>query len=97
VPLNGLGYFLRTTGAAGSFEELLETLRHAEIRGVEPVEIVARDMLRPVAAQPELRLRITNVLNRAVSGTLQTELAVCSSISRDRRSAWRRMRRKTWR
>lgn len=75
VPLNGLGYFLRTTGAAGSFEELLETLRHAEIRGVEPVEIIARDMLRRVTAQPELRLRITNVLNRAVSGTLQTELA----------------------
>ncbi len=70
VPLNELGYFLRTDGRPGSFQKLLAVLAKAELAGLEPVEIIACDMTAPIAAKPTLRLRITNVLNRPVKGKL---------------------------
>jgi hypothetical protein len=48
VPLNALGYFLRTDGSPGSFAMLLEAVKAATITGVDPVELVVRDMLVPV-------------------------------------------------
>jgi hypothetical protein len=74
VPLNGLGYFLRTDGSAGSFEKLVAAVRVARIAGVAPVEIVAHDLTAPVEQHPLLRLSLTNVLNRAVTGTLSATL-----------------------
>ncbi|AXC13900.1 hypothetical protein ACPOL_4628 [Acidisarcina polymorpha] len=74
VPLNGLGYFLRTNGAPGSFDNLLRELRTAKASGYDPVEIVARDLTQPVSQHPALRLSLTNVLNRSVKGRLTATL-----------------------
>ena len=68
VPLNGLGYFLRTDGSRGSMRQLLAALRHARITGLDPVEIVAADFCAPLSARPTMRFRVTNVLNRRVHG-----------------------------
>ncbi len=74
VPLNDLGYFLRTDGSPGSFEKLRQAVASAHIVGVEPVEILARDLTAPVADHPKLRLHLTNVLNRPVRGTLTARI-----------------------
>lgn len=71
VPLNGLGYFLRTDGSAGSFAHLVRGAREAKIRGYAPVELVAHDFTAPIRSKPSLRLRITNVMNRPVTGDLR--------------------------
>ena len=68
VPLNELGYFLRSDGRPGSFKKLLAAIAKANITGLEPVEIVARDLTAPIAAKPKLKFKITNVLNRLVKG-----------------------------
>ena len=75
VPLNGLGYFLRTDASAGSFARLLSAIRAARIGGIDPAEIVAHDLLGALASKPELRLTLTNVLNRPVAGKLDVTLA----------------------
>jgi hypothetical protein len=75
VPLNGLGYFLRTNGERGSFEGLLTAIKSAQIEGYSPVEIVAHDLTTPVKQNPVLRLTVTDILNRDVSGRLETKLA----------------------
>jgi hypothetical protein len=75
VPLNGLGYFLRSDGSAGSFAKLIEAVRKARIDGIEPVEITARDMTAPVNEGAKLRIQLTNVLNRSVRGDLRAQLA----------------------
>ena len=74
VPLNQLGYFLRTDGSRGSFRQLLKAIEKAEIKGVDPVEIMASDMVAPIGRQPKLKLKITNVLNRPVSGKLKVQI-----------------------
>ncbi len=74
VPLDGVGYFLRTDGSKGSFEEMLSAIRQARIEGYEPIDVIARDMLGPVAASPTLRLTLTNILNRPVTGKLTVKL-----------------------
>ena len=74
VPLNGLGYFLRSSGTRGSFEKLLAAIAVAPTQGYSPVEIIAHDLTAPVEQHPMLRLRVTNVLNRTVSGSLRIRL-----------------------
>ncbi len=74
VPLNNLGYFLRTDGSRDSFSALLRAIAKAQIVGVEPVEIIASDMTAPIAAQPRVKLRISNVLNRPVKGSLTVKV-----------------------
>ncbi len=74
VPLNGLGYFLRSNGRVGSFARLVAALRAAHISGVEPVEIVAHDLLGAPEMKPELWLTLTNVLNHPVKGRLDAAL-----------------------
>lgn len=74
VPLDHRGFYLRTDGSAGSFAQLLRAVQAGSIEGYEPVEIVAHDMLAPIADKPVVRLKITNVLNRPVSGKLQVAL-----------------------
>lgn len=81
VPLNGLGYFLRTNGAKGTFARLRQAVASGRIEGYQPVEIVAHDFTSPFSADKRLpsglivtknalRLSVTNVLNRPISGTL---------------------------
>lgn len=70
VPLNGTGYVLRTNGRKGSMGKLLVALKTAEIAGYEPVEIRVSDLPARVEQKPALRVTLTNVLNRPVSGTL---------------------------
>ena len=74
IPLNGLGYFLRSDGKPGSFQKLLDAVRNGTIMGVEPVQIVAHDLTSPLAQHPKLTLDVTNVLNRTIHGTLNTTL-----------------------
>jgi len=74
VPLNGLGYFLRSDGKPGSFARLVEAVRKARTDGIEPVEITARDMTLPVNEHAMLRIELTNVLNRPVTGNLTAQL-----------------------
>ena len=74
VPLNGLGYFLRTDGTPGSFKKLLAALKEGKISGLEPVEVVAHDLLDRIENKPNLRLSITNILNRPVQGKLEVKL-----------------------
>ena len=74
VPLEGRGFFLRGNGAAGSFAKLLDSIRHAEVEGYDPVEIVAHDLTGTIDSQPNLRLSVTNVLNRPVDGHVRASL-----------------------
>jgi len=74
VPLNGLGYFLRTDGSKGSFTRLKEELMQARIEGYAPVEIIAGDMTAAIGNRPAVKLRLTNVLNRPVTGRLSVQL-----------------------
>jgi hypothetical protein len=74
VPLNGLGYFLRSDGSKGSFAKLLEAIRGSRIEGYEPLDVIAHDLTAPVASKPTLSLTLTNILNRAVRGTLAVKL-----------------------
>jgi len=74
VPLNGLGYFLRTDGRSDSFAQLLEELARVRIEGYAPVEIVASDLTGPVENRPTMKLRLTNVLNRPIDGQLLATL-----------------------
>ena len=74
VPLNGLGYMLRTDGSAGSFAQLIDALKAARIDGLTPLDVRAHDLLARVEQQPALRLTLTNILNRPVSGELTVTL-----------------------
>ena len=75
VPLDTRGFYLRANPKQpGSFSKLLAALKTARIEGLEPVELIARDMLAPIRAKPTLRVKIHNVLNRPVSGTLEARL-----------------------
>jgi len=74
IPLDGRGFFLRGDGRPGSFAALLAAIRASRVEGIEPLAIVARDMLAPIALKPALRLKLTNVLNRPVRGTLAVSL-----------------------
>jgi hypothetical protein len=70
VPLEGLGYFVRGNGSPGSFRKLVAAVSAGRIAGYQPVEIKAKDFLARIESGPELRLVLTNVLNRPVTGEL---------------------------
>jgi hypothetical protein len=74
VPLNSLGYFLRSDGSPGSFARLIEAVAAARISGVDPVEIVAGDATAPISANAVFRIRLTNVLNRPIEGRLAVKV-----------------------
>jgi hypothetical protein len=75
IPLSGSTYMLRANPEKnGSFEELIEALRTARVEGIEPVEIIPHDMTRPVSQNPEMRLRVTNMLGRPITGDLTVRL-----------------------
>jgi hypothetical protein len=74
IPLDGRGFFLRTDGSAGSFAELVTAVAAARVEGIEPLETIAHDLTARIEERPTLRLTLTNVLNRPVSGTLRATL-----------------------
>ncbi len=74
IPLNSNGYFLRTDGSAGSFEMLKEAVKHSDIKGIEPLETIAYDFLQPLNKNASLKLKLTNVLNRPISGLLKLKV-----------------------
>jgi hypothetical protein len=71
IPLDGRGFFLRPSGKSGSAAALRAALLAAEIRGIEPVAPQVLDFTAPIASRPALRVRLTNVLNREITGTLK--------------------------
>ncbi len=75
VPLRDRGYFLRADPAVkGSFGKLLTAVRGAEIKGIEPLEIVAYDMTEPVENGAVMRLRLTSMRNHRFGGKLSVTL-----------------------
>jgi hypothetical protein len=74
VPLDGRGFFLRGDGRPGSFAKLLAALRTSRIEGIEPLATVAHDFTTPIPSRPDLRLTLTNVLNRPIAGTLKVSV-----------------------
>lgn len=71
VPLGGAGYYVRANGLNGGLTALRQRLRNAQISGYPAVEIVARDFLRPISPTANLRLSITNILNRPTMGQIR--------------------------
>lgn len=74
IPLNGSGYFLRGDGRKRSFAAVLSAMQSAEIHGIDPVEIIAHDMILPLQTGSSLRLMLTNVLNRPVDANVHARL-----------------------
>ncbi|HEV7299848.1 MAG TPA: hypothetical protein VGN72_10820 [Tepidisphaeraceae bacterium] len=75
VPLDERGYFLRASPVEpGSFARLLEAVTSAKLVGLEPIEVVAQDMVRPIDQRPTVRLRLTNQLERPVTAALDVKL-----------------------
>ena len=74
VPLNTSGYYLRGNGKPESFDKLLAAIKTARIQGIDPVQIIAHDMTYPLSEHPYLRLSITDVLNRPITGVLHVKL-----------------------
>jgi hypothetical protein len=68
VPLDGNGYLLRASGRPGSGARLRRAIAQGRIDGYMPVEILPSDFTD--VSKPILRARLTNVLNRAVTGRL---------------------------
>lgn len=75
VPLDGLGFFLRSDGKSGSFDRLIkEVAERSRITGIDPVEIIVRDMTAPIEQKPKIVIRLTDVLNRPVHGKLSLKV-----------------------
>jgi hypothetical protein len=70
VPLDGRGFFLRGNGEKDSFTQLVEAVKTSRIDGIEPFATVCHDMTSTVDKQPIMRLSLTNVLNRPITGKL---------------------------
>lgn len=75
IPLSFRGYFLRTDGSKGSYQKLINALKTGYIEGYEPVEIIAKDMMRRIEEKSSFELQLTNILNRPVTGKLQIKLS----------------------
>ena len=74
VPLNGLGYYLRGNGQPGSFAALLQALRQGRVEGYEPVSVQLHDFTGRITTHPALRLTLTNILNRPISGRVHLDI-----------------------
>ena len=74
VPLDSRGFFLRAGGRAGSFAGLVKAVKEATLTGVGPIAPVCRDMIAPIGQGATLRLSLTNVTNRPVTGRLEVKL-----------------------
>ena len=95
VPLDGLGYFVRSNGSPGSFRKLVSAVSASSIAGYQPVEIKAKDFLARIEKGPELRLAITNVLNRPITGALGPRSKGSRSRGRTACCSWATKRKKS--
>ena len=72
LPLGSRAYWLKTGGRKGSFKRLRKAIEQADIRNVGPVELTPLDFTDSVTnVNTTLKLRVSNVLNRPLKGTLQ--------------------------
>jgi len=85
IPLDGRGFFLRGERHTGDFASLLAALRASRVSGIEPLAVQAHDFTSPVDEHAALRLTLTNVLNRPVSGTLDVSIPGLTLDSSTRR------------
>ncbi|MCX7934740.1 MAG: hypothetical protein N3A66_05720, partial [Planctomycetota bacterium] len=74
IPLDARGFYLRGNGQPGSFAALIAALQKAHISGYEPLAKKARDMIAPIGKGAAVRLELTNILNRPISGALAVTL-----------------------
>ena len=75
VPLDARGFYLRGNGQPGSMAALLAALRQGRIQGLEPLAVQCGDLTARPGARAAFRLRLTNVRNQPVAGTLALTLA----------------------
>ena len=68
IPLTATVYYVVSSKGA---DDLVEQLRAATIRGLEPVQVALSDFTRPLAENPPLRVRVTNAYNVPVSGSVE--------------------------
>ena len=81
VPLSEKGLFLRANPQVkGSFEQLLGALRESRVEGLEPVEIIAFDVVKPIESRPKLRVRITSQHNQPIVGKLKVQIEGLDAI-----------------
>jgi len=81
IPLNGLGYFLRTNGKEGSFDRLLTAVRKARIEGYEPLAFEVSDFTHRLTSKTKFKLKLTNILNRPVKGKLHIAVESCELVA----------------
>ena len=74
VPINDLGWYLKADGSPGSFQALVTAMQNASVTGLEPADVVVHDMLTPVAGGSVVRLKVRNIANRDIQGTLSLTL-----------------------
>jgi hypothetical protein len=74
VPLDSHGFFLRGNGNPGAFDWLCKAVAGARIEGYEPLNVVAHDFTTPIEQKPSLRMTLTNILNRPITGSLDISL-----------------------
>ena len=74
IPLDHRGYFLSGNGKRGSFAALVKALNKGKITGIEPLAKECQDMTARIEQHPSMQLKLTNVLNRKISGTLSVTL-----------------------
>ncbi len=70
IPLDARGFYLRGDGKPGSHGALIAALRGAQIQGISPVAVVARDMQAEIGRNPTIQLELSNVLNRPVKAAI---------------------------
>jgi hypothetical protein len=75
VPLDHRGFFLRTDGSKGAFARLRAALQESRIDGYQCLDVIMRDATAPFERGGAVHLRLTNILNRPVSGRLKATLA----------------------
>lgn len=75
IPLTAQGYFVvLAPGVNASVEQMAQTFLAARVDGFEPVNIEAQDMTSPIDTRPTLRVKLTNQLEREVSGQLDVTI-----------------------
>jgi len=53
---------------------LLDAVQKARVMGLQPVQVVCRDMLEPISKNPTLQIELASMLDRPVTGTLELKI-----------------------
>ncbi|MBE3099643.1 MAG: hypothetical protein IMZ44_21210 [Planctomycetes bacterium] len=70
VPLTETVYYVVSSRGA---DDLVQRLRDAVMRGLEPVQIALSDFTRPLSQNPPLRVKVTNAYNVPLSGSVEVK------------------------